>query len=270
MDLFVYSKQFMSLMEEIRGFAVPKNQVGIWWLGQNGFIFKTPEGTLCSIDMYLTNSVPELLPDLPVNLSRKQPIFLRPEELETDIYACTHSHFDHADPLTIQNLRNKDTLQFVGPSFTCSMYESYGIETSRIQSIWPQKEIAHRDIKILGTFALPTDDSDLNHMGFLLTFQDRFKVYITGDTDYSELLACVAKESPQVLITCINGNYNNLSHWEAAQLAKSINPRVAIPCHYDMFPDNCIDPSQFHASLKITAPKVEYLELPHARACLLG
>jgi L-ascorbate 6-phosphate lactonase len=259
----------MRLMDEIREFRVPRLSVGVWWLGQNGFIFKTPEGTLCSIDLYLTNSVPELLPHIPVNLSRMQPVFLQPEELVTDIYACTHSHFDHADPMTIRNLRNKDTMLFIGPSLTCRKYQSYGVEDSRIVHVWPEEEVEHRDVRIRGTFALPTDGSDLNHVGFLLTFADRLKVYLTGDTDHSELLATVGKHSPQVLITCINGNYNNLSHWEAAELAKWIEPQVAIPCHYDMFPDNSIDPQQFRASLKIRAPKVCYRELPHAQAQLL-
>ena len=259
----------MGLMKDIKQFKVPRNQVGIWWLGQNGFVFKTPEGTLLSIDLYLTNSVPELLPDLPVDLQRVQPIFLSPEELETDIYACTHSHFDHADPQTIQNLCRKDTIQFVGPSLTCRAYRSYGIESARIVPIAPQEEISYRDVKIEGTFALPTDDSDLNHVGFLLTFFDQLKVYVTGDTDHSELLASVAKRSPKVMITCINGNYNNLSHWEAAEVAKWVSPKIAIPCHYDMFRDNAMDPAQFSASLKIRAPGVRYCQLPHAEARLL-
>ena len=72
------------------------------------------------------------------------------------------------------------------------------------------------------------------------------------------------------MITCINGNFNNLSHWEAAELAKWVSPKVAIPCHYDMFPDNSIDPLQFRASLKLRAPRVEYFELAHANVCLLG
>jgi len=257
-------------MKAIKEFDVPKHQVGVWWLGQNGFVFKTSEGTLVSIDLYLTNSVPELLPDLPVDLHRMLPVFMKPEELETDIYACTHSHFDHADPHTIQYLRNRDTMQFVGPSLTCRAYRSYGVEEGRILSIAPQEEIAYRDVKIEGTFALPTDDSDLNHIGFVIKFSDQLKVYITGDTDHSELLASAAKYSPQVLITCINGNYNNLSHWEAAEVAKWINPKIAIPCHYDMFRDNAIDPLQFRASLKMRAPKVEYCQLPHASPRLLG
>ena len=33
-------------MQEIRAFRVDKGSVVIWWLGQNGYIFKTPEGTI--------------------------------------------------------------------------------------------------------------------------------------------------------------------------------------------------------------------------------
>jgi len=58
---------------------------------------------------------------------------------------------------------------------------------------------------------------------------------------------------------------NNLSHYEAAQLAGQIRPRVAIPCHYDMFPDNSVDPGQFRASLKMRAPEVAFQRLEHGQ-----
>ena len=254
----------MKLMQDIREFKVPRGSVAAWWLGQNGFIFKTPEGTLLSIDLYLTDSLVRIYPDFPLDLKRQVPIYIDPADLITDIYACTHSHADHADPDTIANLRNKDTMQFVGPSLTCGVYRDLGVEPGRIRHLWPQEEFEFRDVKMRGTFALPTDDTDLNHMGFLLTFQDKIRIYVTGDTDFSELLASVARYSPHVLITCINGNFNNLSHWEAAELAKWIRPKLAIPCHYDMFADNSIDPRQFRASLKLRAPDTKYLELPHA------
>src|SRR4051812_35836411 len=50
----------MSLMSDIRAFPVPKNSVALWWLGQNGFIFKSHEGTVISTDLYLTNSCAEV------------------------------------------------------------------------------------------------------------------------------------------------------------------------------------------------------------------
>ena len=255
----------MGLMAEIRAFPVPGNSVAMWWLGQNGYIFKSPEGFLISTDLYLTNSCASISPGV-VNLERKVPVLIRPEELDVDVFTCTHNHADHTDPETIRRLRNKDTAQFVGPHPTCEVYQAEGVETGRIVHAWPDCRLEYGDISIRGTFALPTDDSDLNHMGYVFQFGKGPRIYITGDTDYSELLVSAARHKPDLAITCINGGFNNLSHFEAAQLMARIKPKVAIPCHYDMFPDNCVDPGQFRASLRLKAPEVCYQQLEHGKA----
>jgi L-ascorbate 6-phosphate lactonase len=252
-------------MQEIRTFPVPKDSVGIWWLGQNGFIFKSHEGTLVSTDLYLTNSCAEVYKDAGVNLERRVPVMLAPEELEVDIYTCTHNHQDHTDPETIRRLCHKDTAQFVGPQPSCAVYREQGIETGRIVPAWPDCVIEFRDVTVYGTFALPTDDTDLNHMGYVFRFHRGPAVYVTGDTDYSELLFAAAKHKPDLAITCINGGFNNLSHFEAAQVMAQIKPRAAIPCHYDMFPDNSADPLQFRASLRLRAQEVGYLQPEHGK-----
>jgi L-ascorbate 6-phosphate lactonase len=258
----------MSLMNEVRAFPVPKRKIAMWWLGQNGFIFKSPEGTLASVDMYLTNSCDGLQPGM--DLSRKVPVLVEPEDLDVDIYTCTHNHQDHTDPETIARLRNRDTTHFVGPHPTCGVYRAKQIESGRIVPSWPDCDLEFRDLRLRGTFAMPTDTSDLNHMGFVLQFGGGPKVYITGDTDYTELLLGAAKHSPDLMITCINGGFNNMSHWEAADVAGKIKPKAAIPCHYDMFPDNAADPKQFRASLGLRAPGVAYQELEHGKVFLFG
>jgi L-ascorbate 6-phosphate lactonase len=255
----------MSVMSGIRGFTVPRNAVAIWWLGQNGFIFKTSEGTLLSTDLYLTDNCATVLPDIGLDVRRQVPVFIAPDELDVDCYVCTHNHADHTDPATIRGLRNKDTMQFIGPHPSCDIYRQEGVDSGRIVPAWPQCELEFRDIHIRGTFALPTDDTDLNHMGYVFTFGKGPRLYMTGDTDASELLASAGKYSPDLAITCINGGFNNLSHWEAAELMGKIKPKAAIPCHYDMFKDNAVDPKQFRASLKLRAPGVGYQELEHAK-----
>lgn len=254
----------MSLMAEIRAFPVPKDAVAMWWLGQNGYIFKSPEGLLISTDLYLTNSCAGLAPG--VNLERQVPVLIPPEELDVDLFTCTHNHTDHTDPETIRRLRNKDTARFIGPHPSCGVYQAEGVETGRIVHAWPDCHFEYGDISIRGTFALPTDDTDLNHMGYVFQFGKGPRIYVTGDTDYSELLASAARHSPDLAITCINGGFNNLSHFEAAQLMARVKPKVAIPCHYDMFADNAVDPRQFRASLKLKAPEVCYQQLEHGKA----
>lgn len=256
----------MSLMREIREYPVPRNAVALWWLGQSGYIFKTHEGTLTSVDMYLTDSCNGLAPGM--DMSRKVPVLIAPEELDVDIYTCTHNHQDHTDPWTIRGLRNKDAAHFVGPHPTCDIYRGENIETGRIVPTWPQNIVELKDVRITGTFALPTDDSDLNHMGYVYEFGGGPKIYVTGDTDMSELLFSVEKQKPDIVITVINGGFNNLSHWEAAEVCGKIKPKLAIPCHYDMFPDNSIDPKQFRATLGLRAPHVTYQELTHGKPYL--
>jgi L-ascorbate 6-phosphate lactonase len=256
----------MSLMKEIREFRVPRNNIALWWFGQSGYIFKSPEGTLTSVDMYLTDSCNGLVPGM--DFSRKVPILIPPEELDVDIFTCTHNHQDHTDPFTVRGLRNKDTTHFVGPHPTCGIYRAEGVEEGRIVPTWPQHKLELRDVTITGTFALPTDDTDLNHMGYVFQFGGGPKMYITGDTDHSELLYSVEKQKPDVVITVINGGFNNLSHWEAAEVCGRIKPKVAIPSHYDMFPDNSIDPKQFRATLGLRAPDVAYKELVHGHPYL--
>jgi L-ascorbate 6-phosphate lactonase len=252
-------------MQDIRAYAVPKRSVAIWWLGQSGFIFKSAEGTLVSTDLYLTNSCADTYRDIGVNLERRVPVLIPPEEVQVDVYTCTHNHRDHTDPETIRRLRNKDSARFVGPHPSCGVYRAEGIESDRIVPAWPDWSMEFRDVTIHGTFSLPTDDTDLNHMGYVFRFGNGPTVYVTGDTDYSELLFAAAKHKPDLAITCINGGFNNLSHFEAAQVMSHIKPKAAIPCHFDMFPDNAVDPEQFRASLRLRAPDVGYLKLEHGK-----
>jgi L-ascorbate 6-phosphate lactonase len=259
----------MSLMQEIRAYPVPAKSTAVWWLGQNGFIFKSPEGTLVSTDMYLTDSCGCFYADAGINLKRQVPVLIEPEDLDVDIYTCTHNHMDHTDPETIGRLRNRDTTHFVGPHPTCQVYRDQQIESGRIVPAWPDCELEFRDIAVWGAFALPTDATDLNHMGFVFRVGSHGpRIYVTGDTDYSDLLASAARHSPDILITCINGGFNNLSHFEAAKLAAQVKPKVAIPCHYDMFPDNSVDPGQFRASLRMNAPETSYQQLEHGKVFL--
>ena len=171
----------MSLMNEIRDFTVPDNSAALWWLGQNSYIFKSPEGTLAGVDLYLTDSCAALAPEL--NLSRQTPVLIAPEELAVDLFACTHAHEDHTDRETIRNLRHKDAMQFLGPHPSCAIFRDEGVEESRIIPAWPDCDIEFRDIRIHGAFAMPTDDTDLSPMGFVFRFAGGPAVYITGDTD---------------------------------------------------------------------------------------
>src|SRR5690349_20765925 len=137
----------MSLMAEIRAFQVPRGAVASWWLGQNSFLFKSPEGTVVSTDLYLTNSCVQVAPP-GMDFNRKVPVQIAPGEVDVDVYCCTHSYQDHADPETIEGLRHKDAGHFVGPHPVCDVYRKHRIESGRIVPAWPDCELELRDVKI--------------------------------------------------------------------------------------------------------------------------
>jgi L-ascorbate 6-phosphate lactonase len=53
-------------------------------------------------------------------------------------------------------------------------------------------------------------------------------------------------------------------------VAAKVSPKVAVPCHYDMFADNAIDPKQFRSSMKLNAPDIHYHELHHGKPFLFS
>ena len=40
----------------VRPYPIPQYSIALWTLGQNGFLLKSPEGTLVAVDPYLSNS----------------------------------------------------------------------------------------------------------------------------------------------------------------------------------------------------------------------
>ena len=98
--------------------------------------------------------------------------------------------------------------------------------------------------------AIPMCEDDLTHVGFIVKSDGGPTIYFTGDTSYQEILAIQAKPShPDVLVTVINGTFRILSSGEAARLARELDVRTVIPCHYGMFADNTLPPKSLRTNL---------------------
>jgi L-ascorbate 6-phosphate lactonase len=238
-------------MKSIRDFPAPANTLAIWYLGQNGFILKLGSGPVIGIDLYLTNSCASTFEYLPFRLDRQLPIFIEPEDLDIDIFITTHSHQDHADPETITRMR-KSTPTFIGPFDSCRIYRECGVPESNIRLIHPGETWdVDESVSVQGTFALPTDRTDLNHIGLLLRFANGITYFNTGDTAYAERLSELWPAEVDVCTICINGGFHNLSHVQAASIVHAVRPRAVIPCHYDMMINNVGSPSMLRVALDL-------------------
>jgi L-ascorbate 6-phosphate lactonase len=238
-------------MQSIRDYQVVPGSLAVWFFGQNGFVLKNATSPLVGIDLYLTNSCAERFAHLPFRLDRQLPIFVEPEDLDVDIFLTTHSHDDHADPETIRRLRKRDRMCFVGPWQSIEKYRTCGIAASQCALIHPAQTYEFDEVEIAASFALPTDGTDLNHSGVLVSFPGGISFYNTGDTAWCELLPSLLPASPDICAICINGGYNNLDSGQAARIIATMLPRVAIPCHYDMMINNISNPEMFKVALDI-------------------
>ena len=252
-----------------RAFAsvcVPNGSLAIAWLGQAGFLLKSPNGVRLAIDPYLSNSCEALGRQAGLDMRRRWPAPLQPRELiEFDAIAFTHSHQDHLDPQTIeQYLRAGGRGAFIAPHDAVDRLCNLGVATEGILPIWPNRIHRIRDLSIRSTFAIPLGGDDLTHVGYLVSVTGGPCIYFTGDTDYNEILGLsVAPHKPDVMVTVINSAFRNLSPREAAQLAGAVNPRWVVPCHHDLFRDNSLPDRLLRTNLLIQGMAEKFCPLPH-------
>src|SRR5476651_2035486 len=106
-----------SLRKSLDACQVPRGSVGLVWLGQAGFLLKSPQGKLLAIDPYLSNSCKAVGASAGLNMDRQFPIPMEPRDLVGfDALVFSHSHQDHVDPETIQPyLKAGGTGPFIAP-----------------------------------------------------------------------------------------------------------------------------------------------------------
>lgn len=254
--------------EKLRDHFVPRGCLTLWWLGQAGFLVKSPAGKLVVIDPYLSNSAKAIGEHGGLNLDRLVPPPISPEEMVgVDLYAITHSHVDHLDPQTLAGYRaGGGTGPYLAPAETAEKLRELGVPEDQILTTWPNRCHTVGDLRIRATFALPFSGDDLTHVGYLLRVDGGPCVYFTGDTAYHELLAAaVGPHKPDILVTVINPAFRNMGPIEAARLAKELDVALAIPCHYDMFPDNSLPPQLLRTNMIVEGIGERYRQLEHGQ-----
>jgi L-ascorbate 6-phosphate lactonase len=245
---------------------IPRGAVGISWLGQAGFLLKSPAGVRIAIDPYLSNSCEAAARGDGLDMRRCWPAPLRPRDLVGfEAIILTHSHQDHLDPQTVRPyLRAGGCGPFIAPHEAAARLQNLGVAPTDIKITWPNCTHEIGDLSIRATFAIPLAGDDLTHVGYLVSVKDGPCLYFTGDTDYNDILSIsVAPHKPDVMITVINSAFRNLSPREAAQLAKALKPHWVVPCHHDMFPDNSLPDRLLRTNLLIQGIADTFCPLPH-------
>jgi L-ascorbate 6-phosphate lactonase len=253
-----------SLGQRISNARPAAGEVGAWWLGGSGFIFKTPAGQQIWIDPYLSDVVRELF-----GMGRAFPAPITVEEATPDVVICTHMHEDHLDPVTIPALaRRRPSTKFLMGPVTMSHALHAGLPTKQVELLAPGQTIELGGVKLTGVVArheaqVPGWETP-DAFGVVFDFGGGLKAYHTGDTDYdSRIHRALAGTSLAFATLCINGSVGNMNAHEAALLASQLDAKSLIPHHHLIWsrpPEKIpiyetLDPNVFAATYRLLKGK---------------
>jgi L-ascorbate metabolism protein UlaG (beta-lactamase superfamily) len=229
--------------------------VSLWWLGQSGYLI-CHDGVCVAVDPYLSDSltVKYAATNKPhIRMGRRviDPAWLNMVSLVTS----SHNHTDHLDAETIGPMMQANPeLQIVCSQANVAFAaERLGVDVGCITGVGRGSPLTHGPFRlhvIPAAHNLREQDADGHERYIGLVIEvGGMTIYHSGDTLwYPELVHELVPWAIDVALLPINGNdpargvAGNLNAHEAVDLAQQIGAKMLIPCHYDMFTFNTVDP----------------------------
>ena len=249
-----------ALVSEINKTQVGPGVLRIWWIGQEGFVFKS-HGQIIYIDPYLSTYAETITKGKPNEHVRIKPAPMKPEDVNhADIVLCTHDHADHIDPDGIPIIAAQSPhAVFVVPECARGTMRSFGIDDERIHTMKGDDELGLKEIYI---HAVPAKHEEFDkhpekgypYLSYVINI-DGISVFHAGDTiPYPGQVERVKKHRSDLAFLPVNGRdefrhkldfEGNFTCEEAVRFALDIKAGLTIPMHYDMFTINTADINEF-------------------------
>jgi L-ascorbate metabolism protein UlaG (beta-lactamase superfamily) len=240
-----------AFIAEVESHQHDANNFYLWWLGQSGYLLLW-NGKQVLLDPYLSDSLTKKYattnkPHIRMSERVVDPCLLK----NISIVTSSHNHTDHLDGETlVPVINNNPGIRFIIPeanrNFVCERVnisndlpvglndgESINIDSFTFYGVPAKHNEIERD-----------ENGNCRFMGYVIRFGD-WTIYHSGDTLwFDEMVDLLKPYKIDVALLPINGNdpargvAGNLNAREAAQLAKAIEAKMVIPCHYDMFTFN--------------------------------
>jgi len=211
------------------------------------------------LDPYLSDSLTNKYRQTDKPHVRMTELVIEPAGLSfADIVTSTHNHTDHLDADTLCPIleRNPNLKLVVPEANRAFVAERLKIDPAIPIGVDDGTSIELSGIKFSGVAsAHETVDRDergrARYLGYVLQFGG-WSVYHSGDTvRYEGMAEKLRPFDVDVALLPINGRARerripgSLFGREAAQLAKDIEAKLVIPCHYEMFEFNTASPEEF-------------------------
>jgi L-ascorbate metabolism protein UlaG (beta-lactamase superfamily) len=201
--------------------------VEVTWLGHAAFQIKSPEGRVVLIDPWIENP--------------KAPSWAK-EISKADIILVTHGHFDHLG-------NTVEIAKRTGAKVICIFEISRflaekGVPKDQLVGMNYSGTVSEKGLKItmvpaVHSSGLSSDGKIVeggNPAGFIIEFENGFKIYHTGDTGLFGDMELIGRiYQPDLMLICIGGHFT-MGPRTAAEAIKLVKPKFVIPMHYGTFP----------------------------------
>ncbi len=256
--------QSSAFLADVRKATKDGDGLHLWWLGQSGFLVQW-QGAHLLFDPYLSDSLTKKYAQTNKPHVRMTERVVAPDRLDfIDVVTSSHNHTDHLDEETLGPLLqvNPDLTVLV-PAANCDFAaERLQVVPDRLTgvTVGASFEIgpftfypvpaAHEELEL--------DESGRYRFIGLVVQVGPYTLYHSGDTvHYPGMAERLSRWPIDIALLPINGRdpargvAGNLSGPEAVHLAKEINVRLVVPCHYEMFEFNTASPDAFVAAAEL-------------------
>ena len=230
----------------------------LWWLGQSGFLLQW-QGIHVLLDPYLSDSLTKKYSQTDKPHVRMTELVIDPARLSfVDVVTSTHNHTDHLDAETLSPIlaANPRVRLLIAEANRAFVADRLKIDPAAAIVLDDGTSVSVSGIRFSGVASAHEElerdaHNRAKYLGYVLQFGS-WSIYHSGDTvRYEGMTGKLLPFKIDIALLPINGRSperrvpGNLFGRETAQLAKDIEAKLVIPCHFEMFEFNTASPDEF-------------------------